>query len=103
MTTREEVRKAIIANTSDGYSGMRGGVDGAVNALMSLPALRLAEEAEGMSVLEAVMRLLELVEQNKDWKLAVVDQNQKVIPRVTQLQHGFELPDDCAKVIEVAP
>ena len=103
MTTREEVRKAIIANTSDGYSGMRGGVDGAVNALMSLPALRLAEKAEGMSVLEAVMRLLELVEQNKDWKLAVVDQNQKVIPRVTQLQHGFELPDDCAKVIEVAP
>ncbi|MFA5054276.1 MAG: hypothetical protein WC565_09470 [Parcubacteria group bacterium] len=77
MTTREEVRKAIIANTSDGYSGMRGGVDGAVNALMSLPALRLAEKAEGMSVLEAVMRLLELVEQNKDWKLAVVDSSDR--------------------------
>ena len=103
MTTREEVERLVDGFTDKDTPYRAFKIAARVASFMSLPALRLAEKAEGMSVLEAVMRLLELVEQNKDWKLAVVDQNQKVIPRVTQLQHGFELPDDCAKVIEVAP
>jgi len=73
VSTREEV--ANVLDDCINNNRRRGDL---IDALMLLPALRLAEKAE----------------QNKDWKLAVVDTNKGV---------GFQEEADYLLVIEVAP
>ena len=55
--TKDRIRKAILDNMTGDYTGSRGGIDGAVKAIMQLDAICLAE----------------LADSKPEYRLAVVD------------------------------
>ena len=98
MSTREEVealvREVVWAGDDNAHltdSQLDERTKSYANRVMSIPALRLAEKAE----------------ENKDWKLAVVDNGLQAMAFThevgdLEIEHVFRHAKDYRKVIEVA-